>query len=168
MYRFFPPVVGDADTLILGTFPSTLSRAAGEYYGNPRNAFWKIIFDLFAGTNRGAPSETTREPDYVEKLRLLRDNGVALWDVIESCEIDGALDKNIKNPVYNAALPDFILRHEIKKVLFNGTAAYKFYRRGIGEINFEHSILPSTSPANASLSYAKKLAAWREALSPDR
>ncbi|MCL2080647.1 MAG: DNA-deoxyinosine glycosylase [Oscillospiraceae bacterium] len=155
MYHAFPPLIsGRPKILILGTFPSPLSRERGEYYGNPRNMFWRIIFGVF-GAEFGSP-------DYGEKKRLLFDNGIALWDVIESCEIDGALDSAIKNPVYNTALPGFIEANGIRAVAFNGGNAYKFYRRGIGPA--EKTVLPSTSPANARLDYGGKLAAWSAAI----
>ena len=157
-YRAFPPLVYDgAKILILGTFPSPLSREKGEYYGNPRNIFWRVVF--------GAFGKEFNEPDYGEKKKLTRDNGIAVWDVIESCEITGALDKNIREPVYNCALPGFIKDNGIKRVLFNGTASHKLFRRGIGEPGTEFFILPSTSPANAGTSYEKKFEAWKRALS---
>jgi len=140
--------------LILGTFPSPLSREKGEYYGNPQNKFWKIIFDVF-----GVHFDN---PDYGEKKRVLFENRLALWDVIQSCEIAGALDKNIRNPVYNTALPEFIAAHTLETVVFNGAKAYDFYRRNIALI--EKRVLPSTSPANARMRYEDKLAAWTKAL----
>jgi hypoxanthine-DNA glycosylase len=157
MYHAFPPIIADEPRiLILGTFPSPMSREKGEYYGNPQNKFWKIIFDIF-----GARFDN---PDYDEKKRVLVSNGLALWDVIRSCEIIGALDSNIRNPVYNTELPALIRAHAIPCVVFNGKKAYDFYSRGIGSA--EKIILPSTSPANARYSYAQKLAAWSQALKP--
>ena len=151
MYRFFPPLIhGAARVLILGTFPSPISRERSEYYANPQNKFWNIVFDIF-----GEPFDN---PDYDYKKRVLFDNGLALWDVIQSCEITGALDSAIKNPVYNTELPNFIESKGITLVLFNGANAYGFYRRGIGDV--PKNILPSTSPANARMNYDEKLAAW--------
>ena len=155
MYHFFQPLISNRPRiLILGTFPSPRSREKGEYYGNPHNMFWRIIFDLFAAEYHN--------PSYDEKKKTLFDNGIALWDVIRSCDIIGALDKDIKNPVYNFALPTFIEANNIPVVVFNGMKAYEFYRRGIGAI--EKRILPSTSPANTRLNYNEKLSAWAEML----
>ena len=155
MYHAFPPLYnGQPKVLILGTFPSPISREKGEYYGNPQNQFWKILFGAFH-----LPFEN---PSYNEKRNALFQNGIALWDVITSCESDNALDTSIRDPVYNMELPSFIAANQIPAVLFNGGNAYKFYKRGIGKI--EGKILPSTSPANARLSYAGKLQLWAEAL----
>ena len=152
----FPPVIGENPRiLILGTFPSPMSRMKNEYYGNPRNRFWNIIFDLFSDESPCA--------DYPVKTELLLQNKIALWDVIKTCEADSALDSSIKNPVYNTDLPSLLADNRtIELVLFNGGNAYSFYRKGIGEI--EKKVLPSTSPANARMSYAEKLETWKKLL----
>ena len=151
----FPPLCGESPhILILGTFPSTLSREKGEYYGNPRNQFWRLAFGVF-----DIPFE---QPDYELKKAVIYENGVAVWDVIAACEPEGALDSGIHNPVYNTALPAFIKDHRIKNVFFNGNNAYLFYKRGIGTI--ERNVLPSSSPANAGMPFEKKLRLWKEAL----
>ena len=151
----FPPLYGDnPQILILGTFPSPLSRERGEYYGNPRNQFWRLLFGVF--------DVLFDRPDYEQKKAVLFANGVAIWDVISECEPEGALDTGIRNSVYNTRLPEFITEHGIGKVLFNGNNAYEFYRRNIGTI--ERRVLPSSSPANARLSFEKKLGLWRNAI----
>ena len=156
-YKAFSPlIVGQPEILILGTFPSPISREKGEYYGNMQNKFWNIIFDVLG--------VEFNDPDYVEKQKVLFDNGIALWDVIESCEIIGAADTAIKNPIYNAALPEFIKRNNIVKVVFNGQKAHAFYKKGIG--NTSGITLPSTSPANARMSYDAKFSAWAKELKP--
>lgn len=157
MYHAFQPLICDRDqakTLILGTFPSPVSREKGEYYGNTQNKFWRIIFDVF--------NVEFNNPDYDKKKKVLFDNRLALWDVIDKCDIIGAADSAIKNPVYNTALPEFIQLNNISAVVFNGQKAYEFYRKGIGVI--EKIILPSTSPANARMSYDDKLSVWAAAL----
>lgn len=151
----FPPLCGDnPHTIILGTFPSPLSRDKGEYYGNPRNQFWRLIF--------GAFDVSFDNPGYDMKKAVLFENRIALYDVIAECEPDGALDSGIRNPVYRTKLPDFIAAKKISNVFFNGNNAYRFYRRGIGEI--ERRILPSSSPANAGMRFDEKLRLWREGL----
>jgi hypoxanthine-DNA glycosylase len=153
--RAFPPLCGNNPrTLILGTFPSPLSREKGEYYGNPRNQFWRLIF--------GALDVTFDNPDYDMKKAVIFANGIVLCDVIAECEPDGALDSGIRNPVYKTDLPDYIAEMGISKVFFNGNNAYQFYRRGIGEI--ERRVLPSSSPANARMRFDEKLRLWRESL----
>ena len=151
----FPPLHGgNPRILILGTFPSPMSRERGEYYGNPRNQFWRLLFGVFE-----APFD---RPNYEQKQTVLFANGAALWDVISECEPEGALDSGIRNPVCNKDLPEFIEKHGIGKVLFNGNNAYEFYRRNIGEI--QRCVLPSSSPANARLSFEEKLRLWRDAI----
>ena len=151
----FSPLHGNTpQIMILGTFPSPLSRERGEYYGNPRNQFWRLLFGVFA-----VPFD---RPDYERKRAVLFENRVALWDVIAACEPEGALDSGIRNPVYNTGLPAFIEEHGIGRVLFNGNNAYDFYRRHIGAI--ERNVLPSSSPANARLSFEGKLRLWRDAI----
>jgi hypoxanthine-DNA glycosylase len=153
--KAFPPLYGGQPrVLILGTFPSPLSREKGEYYGNPRNQFWRLIFGAF-----GEPFD---DPGYDRKKAVLFQNGVALCDVILECEPDGALDAGIRSPVYRTGLPDLIAGTGIAGVLFNGGNAYAFYRRGIGAI--ERRVLPSSSPANAGMRFEEKLRLWREGL----
>ena len=154
--RAFPALCGDNPrVLILGTFPSPASRQKGEYYGNPRNQFWRLVF--------GAVGEPFDNPGYDEKKAVLFANGIALSDVISECIADGALDSSLREPVYNAELPRFIADAKIPRVLFNGNNAYLFYRRGIGEI--PRLVLPSSSPANATMRFDEKLRIWRESLS---
>ncbi|MCL2577443.1 MAG: DNA-deoxyinosine glycosylase [Defluviitaleaceae bacterium] len=153
--RAFPPLYGSKPhTLILGTFPSTLSREKEEYYGSPRNQFWRLIFGVF--------DEPFDNPGYNAKKAVIFTNGIALCDVIIECEPNGSLDSGIRNPIYNDGLPDFITEMGISRVLFNGNNAYQFYRRGIGEI--ERCVLPSSSPANARMRFEEKLRNWREKL----
>jgi hypoxanthine-DNA glycosylase len=161
VHHAFEPLVGnDPRILILGSFPSPASREKGEYYGNPRNSFWRIVFDTY-----GVPFDC---PDYDEKKNVLYRSNVALWDVVGSCDIEGALDSDIKNPALNLKLPGFIFENNIKSVFFNGGKAFELYRRGIGlarndTVNFQ--TLPSTSPANARMGYREKLSIWSRALS---
>ena len=156
--KAFSPLCGDNPRIIiLGTFPSPLSREKGEYYGNPRNQFWRLIFGVF-----DLPFEA---PEYSAKKAVLFENGIALCDVIAECEPFGALDAGIHNPKYFSELPEYIDGMGISRVLFNGNNAYQFYRRGIGEI--ERHVLPSSSPANARMRLEEKMQLWREELRAD-
>ena len=162
MLEAFEPLAGEFPRiLILGTFPSPLSRGRGEYYGNPRNQFWRIIYDVFSSDGGAAVGNAF----YAEKTALLLGNGVALWDVLTSCEAENALDSSIKNQVYNTALPGYIASRGISTVLFNGGNACRFYRRGVGGTEqLAARVMPSTSPANARMRYEEKLVVWRDAL----
>lgn len=162
----FAPVVGDQPRLlILGSMPSAASLAAGQYYGLPRNAFWTIMGELFGAG---------RELAYDQRLDILRDQGIALWDVLQACEREGSLDSAIK--MRNARTNDFarfFKRHRsIRRVYFNGSKAADIYRRRVlPEVQLQapylaHERLPSTSPAMASLSLADKLSAWSAIKAP--
>jgi hypoxanthine-DNA glycosylase len=131
-----------------------ISREKKEYYGNPKNKFWSVIFDSF-----GAKFSN---PNYDQKKAVLFGNNIALWDVIEKCRIIGSADASIEAPVYNKKLPEFISKNNIKTIIFNGKKAFEFYRKEISET--DGIILPSTSPANAGISYNEKLERWSKAL----
>ncbi len=150
-----PPIADpDARLLILGNMPSVMSLAAGEYYGNPRNAFWRITGALFGF-----------EPDepYPQRAEALRRNDVAVWDVLRSCRRAGSLDSAVE-PASMVAndFPAFFAAHPaIERVYFNGAAAQRNYTRLVRvDIAVRYHRLPSTSPAQ-TMGYADKLAAWR-------
>ena len=151
----FPPVVDDdAHVLILGSFPSVQSLAAGQYYGNPRNAFWPITSALF-GFDVQAPYET--------RLAALQSHGVALWDVLHKCRRAGSSDAKIdpKSIVANDFGQLFAAHPRIRRVYFNGQTAYKLFRRLVHvDAQVSYQLLPSSSPARA-MRAGQKLDAWR-------
>lgn len=129
--------------LILGTIPSPKSREEGFYYGHPRNRFWPVLSGLF-----GEATPVTVQ----EKKALLKKHGIALWDVLASCEIKGAEDSSIKNPQANDMRLIFNVA-DIRAVFTTGGKAAKLYEKlclpvcGVPAIK-----LPSTSPANCACS----------------
>ena len=133
--------------LILGSFPSVRSRADNFYYGHPQNRFWRVLAGLYA-----EPIPQTVE----EKKAFLLRHGIALWDVISSCEIENSSDVSIRNAEVND-LSAIFAHADIRAVYTNGKAADKLYRKyhERGAV-----CLPSTSPANAAWSLEKLLAAW--------
>jgi len=151
----FAPVVDDgARLLILGSFPSVQSLAAGQYYGNPRNAFWPITGALF-GFDAQAPYET--------RLAALQSHGVALWDVLHKCRRAGSSDAKIdpKSLVANDFGQLFTSYRGIGRVYFNGHTADKLFRRLVNvDAPVSYPPLPSTSPARA-MPPSQKLDAWR-------
>lgn len=154
----FPPVADScARILILGSMPGEPSLRAGQYYANERNAFWRIIGDLL-GAGPALP--------YAQRLEKLQAAGVALWDVIASCERYGSLDADIVNSsVCVNDFPGFFAAHpNIKNVYFNGGTAEASFRRHVlpvlNDKGLHFARLPSTSPAHAARSYPEKLAAW--------
>jgi hypoxanthine-DNA glycosylase len=151
----FPPVVDDtAGLLILGSFPSVASLASGQYYGNPRNAFWPITGALF-GFDAAA--------GYEIRLTALQSAGVALWDVLRYCRRTGSADAKIDRTsvVANDFGRLFTDYPSIRQVCFNGSAAQQLFSRLVDvDVDVEYRTLPSTSPARA-MSAGRKLQAWR-------
>lgn len=150
----FEPVFDRASRiLILGSMPSQMSRQMGFYYGNPRNRFWQVLCTLL------------REPlpdsiDIESKKEILLRRHIALWDVIQSCDIRGSADSEIKN-VVPTALGE-VLGCNIKAVFANGKKAAAVYEKYQKErIGMEMITLPSTSPANAACSLQKLIDEWR-------
>jgi hypoxanthine-DNA glycosylase len=153
-----PPIVDDrARILILGNMPSAMSLAAQQYYGNPRNGFWRITGHIF-----GFDSSST----YLDRTAALRRCGVAVWDVLRLCRREGSLDSAIEpdSMVANDFASFLDAYPTIDRVFFNGAAAEKnFFRLAGVHRPLRHRRLPSTSPAQ-TMRYEDKLRAWREAL----
>ena len=143
--------------LILGSFPSEASLAAQQYYAHKQNHFWKIL-----GAVLGQP---LFEMDYAARQKAVMDAGIAIWDVYAECDRAGSLDSAIRNGTPNdfAKLRKSALAERLNKACFNGQAAGRFAQR-LQALGFETVILPSTSPANATWSFERKLVAWREGL----
>lgn len=147
-----PPVTGpDPRVLILGSFPSVLSLSRHEYYGNPRNRFWAITEVLF-----GIPAIHP----YPERCRRLTETGIALWDVASSCSRQGSADSRIRDVVPND-IAGFTRAHpSVRLIALNGSAAGRLFRR-TGEVpGIRSVVLPSTSPANAAMTFEEKVRAW--------
>ena len=148
-----PPIV-DANSriLILGSFPSVLSRETMFFYGHPQNRFWKVLSLVY---DRPLPVTIP------EKKALLLSHGIALWDVIASCEITGSSDTSIKNVIPNDLTQIFKIA-PIRQIYVNGKTAEKYYNHTLRSSTGREAIcLPSTSPANASWSLARLVPAWK-------
>lgn len=154
--HLFAPVFNDQSrVLILGTFPSVKSRESGFYYGHPQNRFWKVMANL-----TGEPVPQTIE----EKKLLLLSHGIAIWDVIASCDIAGSSDSSIRN-VVPADLKQVLDHCRIEEIFANGATAarlYERYQRPITGMGI--TTLPSTSPANAAWSLVRLCETWGAAL----
>ncbi|NRT35358.1 hypoxanthine-DNA glycosylase [Clostridium beijerinckii] len=143
---------GKSRVLILGTFPSVQSREAQFYYANARNRFWKVIAGIFDCNE----ANTT-----FDKKDMLLNNGIALWDAIESCEITGSSDSSIKN-VVPADLSIVLNNASIEKIYANGDKAFKLYMKYTYPIIKRDIIkLPSTSPANAKFTLDTLIDYWK-------
>ena len=154
----FPPIAdARARVLILGTMPGKESLRATQYYAHPRNAFWKIMGELV-----GAGFELP----YDARVQKLKAAGIAVWDVLASCERDSSLDADIDAATMVVSdFESFYNAHpKITHVFFNGAIAEKFYRIHTQSLHVHRALayqrLPSTSPAHAGMCYAQKLQAW--------
>lgn len=147
-----PPIFDAAShTLILGSFPSVRSREEAFFYAHPQNRFWRVVAAVFAVP---IPHSTA------EKTALLLRHGIALWDVIASCEVDGSADSTIKNVVPND-LTRIFSAAPLTRVFTNGKTADALYRKYLlPQTGREAVCLPSTSPANAAWSPARLTEAW--------
>ena len=155
---FAPIENADTKILILGSMPGEASLKAGQYYAHPRNLFWRIMGELL---------NTDPDLPYSQRTEALKSAQIALWDVLRSCRRKGSLDSNID---HGSLVPNdfvaFFRRHpKIIHVFFNGAKAEECYRKHVRSLAgiepIEYLRLPSTSPANASTSFERKLEAWR-------
>lgn len=159
IHSFEPIAAGDAERLILGSMPGKASLRANQYYAHPRNAFWRIIESVLA-LEPGLP--------YGQRCAQLTAHRIALWDVLKSCTRSGSLDSDI---VASSIVPNdfagFLASHPgIRHIYFNGAKAEQMYRKYVlPTLPRQYAALPtlrlpSTSPANASLSFSGKLERW--------
>ncbi|MDR1982879.1 MAG: DNA-deoxyinosine glycosylase [Holosporaceae bacterium] len=151
----FDPIFNEKSSiLILGTFPSVKSREYGFYYGHPRNRFWKIIASI---TNTSIIPETI-----ANKKRMLLKNGIALSDVLQSCDIEGSSDVSIKNAV-PMNLSKILDNSNVKRIYANGEKAHQIFIKHLYKSTGREIIkLPSTSPANAKYNIEKLLSEWKK------
>jgi len=143
---------GRSEILVLGSFPSVRSRAEGFYYAHAQNRFWRTLAGVFC---EPVPA------DVPEKKAFLLRHGIALWDVLERCEVTGSSDASIKNAVPND-IPSLLNRSEIKRVYTNGKTAFLLYEKLVFPLTAIHCVLlPSTSPANAAVSPDELIEKWK-------
>ena len=147
-----PVIDSNIRTLVLGSFPGEASLAAAQYYAHPRNQFWKLMSAVL--------DEDLVSLPYPHRLERLLARHIGLWDVIERCHRPGSLDSAIRNATSN----DFAdLQQQcphLKRVCFNGKTSGKL-APAFEAAGYETLVLPSSSPANAQLSFSQKLALWR-------
>ena len=154
------PIIGNEPrVLILGSFPSVISLERAGYYANPRNHFWKIMEAVC-----GIP-ETA---GYPERIRLLQEKHIALWDVVRGCSRTGSADASLKNIRINN-IPGILAEHQsIQCIALNGRTAERLFLQGFPEVPAIYGRkvlgLPSTSPANAGMSLPEKVLKWKELL----
>jgi hypoxanthine-DNA glycosylase len=159
----FPPLIdNNTEIIVLGTMPGDKSIRTGEYYANPTNQFWKLIFQIF---NSGIPVF-----NYEEKSKLLLKNKIGLWDVLSKAHRHGSLDSNIQNEEFNDFEQLFNNYPNIKILVFNGQKSSEYYFRTCNMPTHEkqYFILPSTSSANTTKTFNVKLKEWSKVLTKSK
>lgn len=161
---FDAQVKADAKVLVLGSMPGVASLEAARYYAHPRNGFWPIMMHLLTACHLEAEL-----PDYNERLAVLAQYKVGLWDVMQRCERTGSLDADIRED--SIEVNDFVSLFQrcpnIQAVYLNGGKAAQSWRKYVGpQLSAENRkprliALPSTSPAHAAMSLSQKCAAWQ-------
>ncbi|MBR3199295.1 MAG: DNA-deoxyinosine glycosylase [Bacilli bacterium] len=142
-HEFDSVVYPDSKVLILGTIPSVKSRESGFYYMHPQNRFWSIISFLF---DEDIPASISDKKEFLKKHKI------ALWDVLNSCDIVGSSDSSIKNPIVND-IGEVIKKSQVDTIFVNGKKAFYLYNKYcLDEVGIVAKYLPSTSPANRSIS----------------
>lgn len=155
-HTFEPIYDENSKILILGTFPSVKSRENAFYYGHPQNRFWKVL----AGITKETAPVTVEE-----KKSLLLKHGIAIWDVIQSCDIEGSSDSSIRNVIPND-IGRVIKNTAIERIYGNGDKACRLYDSFCkAQTGLPINKLPSTSPANAAFSLERLLISWGSILS---
>ena len=154
LHNIDPVYSSDSKILILGSFPSVKSRESQFFYAHPQNRFWKVLTALYA-------PDGGVELDKVDKKReFMQMNKIAVWDVIQSCEITGSSDSSIKNVKVND-LKRILSAANIKAIFSNGATSYNLYMKYCADKLGRPSLkLPSTSPANAAYSLERLIEAW--------
>ena len=157
----FPPIeTPTVHTLVLGSLPGRMSLDMAQYYAHPQNAFWKLI---------GAIFDADGKMPYERRVKILTSRGIALWDVLAAAERPGSLDSSIVHATARANdFRVFFAEHpRLRRVMFNGRKAEQLFERfvkpGLGSDfpRIRYTCLPSTSPAHAGMTFAKKLDHWK-------
>ena len=151
-----PVISADTRLVILGSFPGAVSLATQQYYGHPRNNLWALLSALW--------DEDLVSLAYAQRLDALKRHRTGLWDVYRSCEREGSLDSAIRAPVPNDLARLKALAPQLRAVAHHGAESARS-RRITEQLGVDVHTLPSTSPANASWTFERKLAAWRDVFS---
>jgi hypoxanthine-DNA glycosylase len=151
VFSFAPIADENSRVLILGTMPGVMSLKKQQYYGFERNAFWRIIYNIF---------DSEPDEDYDMRRDFLLSHGIALWDVLKACEREGSSDSEIRDPEPNDFESFYSTYPQIRDVCFNGGPAARLYQRFVVKKDLSFHRLPSTSPAY-TLPYEKKLEQWQ-------
>ncbi len=147
----FEPVYNEnSKILILGSFPSVKSRKNNFYYGNKQNRFWNTLYKFF---NEDVADNIESKTKFILKHHL------ALWDVVQACEIDGSKDSSIKNYVL-ADMQNLLQKCKIEYIILNGGTAYTLFDKNFAHLGIPYVKLTSTSPANTRYTFEE----WSDGL----
>lgn len=150
----FPPIITDScQRIILGTMPGKQSLKKNEYYGHGGNRFWEVITELLGGSVYD---------DYKSRCSILLSNGIALWDVLESCERESSLDKDIRNPVPNDFGKLFRQYPKIQTIIFNGNPPYEQYNALVGDYFGKRIVKAPTTSGFSRIHYASAEAYYKD------
>lgn len=153
-HSFNPMLFKDTEVLILGSFPSIKSFENDLYYGNPLNQFWKIL--------KAVTSYPVNNND--QKIWLLKECKLGLWDMITSCKRESSLDSSLEDETVND-IPALLEENpNIKKVAFTGKKSEALFKTHFSHLDIETVYLPSPSPAYAAIKFEDKVQAYKKAL----
>ena len=153
-HGFGPFYASDSEILILGSFPSVKSRRDEFYYAHPQNRFWRVLSNVYG---RGVPVTTEDKKSLLSSCRL------ALWDVIDECDVEGSSDASIRN-VVPTDIMRLLPKTQVRRVVINGRTAERYFNRFYPDFSLSAVTMPSTSPANASWTLQRLTDAWAAAL----
>lgn len=157
-----PPLVSaQTRVLILGSFPGVKSLQAQQYYAHPQNQFWRLVFSIISASS---PHEICSD-SYENRSKRLLQAGLGCWDVYARCEREGSLDSAIRRAQLNDLAQLQRLCPQLQAIAHNGAESHS-HARHTQALGLPVYKLPSSSPANATWSFERKLAAWRQALCP--
>ncbi|WP_394755526.1 DNA-deoxyinosine glycosylase [Rhodoferax sp.] len=158
LFGLQPLVSETTRLLVLGSFPSVSSLAQQQYYAHPQNQFWRILQAIFPSGPR-----VINVVSYEERSNWLLAQGLGVWDVYASCKREGSLDAAIRQPQVNDFSGLRLRCPQLQLIAHNGGESFR-HPKYTATLGLPVLKLPSTSPANASWSFDRKLAAWREAV----
>jgi len=153
-YSFKPMLFKDTHTLILGSFPSIKSFENDLYYGNPLNQFWKIL--------KAVTSYPVNNND--QKIWLLKECKLGLWDMIASCKRESSLDSSLEDETVNDIATLLEENPNIKKIAFTGKKSEALFKTHFSHLDIETFYLPSPSPAYAAMKFEDKVKVYKEKL----
>jgi hypoxanthine-DNA glycosylase len=165
MLQGLPPLIANnTRVLILGSFPGVRSLELQQYYAHPQNQFWRLISAILEEKMANGRDGIWLD-SYQNRSKQLLQAGIGLWDVYAACEREGSLDSAIRNAALNDLASLRKCCPKLQAIAHNGGESYRHAQHTL-PLGLPVYKLPSSSPANASWSFDRKLAAWQQAIAP--